>query len=326
MAKAAMTNGTQISGANAASPAVDFNGLIKALDIDVVAMTEIVMPKGYRVDFGMIDAPGLHYNIRGDGFMRIKGGPRIPLTPHLLIVMPPNTPFSVEVDGKGAQLKPVSADCWTRNDGLLRVAVPEEIPEIVQVCGFFNASLGQSIQLFNELREPVMEQFESSDGIDIKLRETIDELLQQEVGAGAMTASLVKQVVLALLRRCLRSSRRWTEHFSVLADAEITRAFSDMVANPGADHSIQSLSSAAGLSRSSFMSRFSNVFGQSPMTMLRDLRMRQAELELTSTNLSIEAIAGSAGYRSRSSFVKAFRQAYGRDPAEYRRLARGDAG
>ncbi len=54
------------------------------------------------------------------------------------------------------------------------------------------------------------------------------------------------------------------------------------------------------------------------MTVLRDLRMRQAAHQHASGTLTLDQIAGHAGYDSRSSFVRAFRKAYGRDPTEYR--------
>ncbi|WP_245313893.1 helix-turn-helix transcriptional regulator [Bradyrhizobium elkanii] len=300
----------------------DLNNLMQALDIDVIAMTEILMPRGHRVEFGTIDVPGIHYNLSGMGRVSINGGPTIPLRPHLLIIVPPNTPLMIEVDGGSSPPKLISRDCWTRQEGILRVAVPNEQPEIVQICGFFNASFGQSVKLFGELREPVIEQFEPTDRIDLKLRETMNELLQQEVGAGAMTASLLRQIVVSLVRRSLKSSRRWTERFSILADRQVTRAFADMVARPGADHSVQSLAHSAGLSRSAFMARFSDIFGQSPMAVLRHLRMRQAAIDLTTTTMSIDAVAQNAGYESRSSFVRAFRKAYNRDPSDYRRMAK----
>jgi len=302
-------------------PTTDLNNLMHALDIDVIAMTEILVPHGHRVEFGTIDAPAIHYNLSGRGYISISGGPAMPLTPHLLIIVPPNTPFSIEVDGGIGPRKLISRDCWTREDGILRVAVANEQPEIVVICGFFNAFFGQSVRLFGELREPVIEQFEPADKIDLKLREAMDELLQQEVGVGAMTSSLLKQIIVSLVRRSLKSSRQWTERFSVLADRQISRAFADMVARPGATHSVQSLADSAGLSRSGFMARFSDIFGQSPMAILRDLRMRQAAIDLTSTTLPIEVVASNVGYKSRSSFVRAFQQAYGRDPSHYRRTA-----
>lgn len=200
--------------------------------------------------------------------------------------------------------------------------MPNEQPEIVQICGYFTVLFGQSVRLFGELREPVIEQFEPADKIDLKLRAAMDELLQQEVGVGAMTSSLLKQILVSLLRRSLRSSERWTERFSILADRQIARGFADIVARPGAAHSVQSLAHSAGLSRSAFMARFSNIFGRSPMGILRDLRMRQAAIELTTTTMPVDVIARNAGYESRSNFVRAFRQAYERDPSDYRRIAK----
>lgn len=67
------------------------------------------------------------------------------------------------------------------------------------------------------------------------------------------------------------------------------------------------------------MARFSEIFGGSPMAILRDLRMRQAALDLTTTSAPVDVVAYNAGYESRSSFVRAFRKAYNVDPSEYRR-------
>jgi AraC family transcriptional regulator, activator of mtrCDE len=306
---------------------VDLNNLMRALDIDVVALTEILVPRGHRAEMGMIDAPAIHYNLTGSGRISINRGPNMQLMPHLLIIVPPNTPFSIEVDGGDGATRLINRDCWKRDEeGLLRIAVPNEKPEVVQICGFFNASFGQSVGLFRDLREPVVEQFEPSDKIDGKLREAMNELLSQEVGMGAMTASLLKQVIIALARRSLKSSQSWTDRFSILADRQIARAFADMVARPGAAHTVLSLAYSASLSRSAFMARFSEIFGRSPMAVLRDLRMRQAALDLTTTTTPVDVVAHNAGYESRSSFVRAFRKAYNVDPSEYRRSMKNGEG
>jgi AraC family transcriptional activator of mtrCDE len=307
--------------------AADLDNLMRALEIDVVSLREILVPRGHRAEMGMIDVPAIHYNLKGSGRVAIKGGPNMPLMPHLLIIVPPNTPFSIEVDGDDGAPRLINSDCWKRReDGLFRLAVPNEKPEVVQICGFFNASFGQSVGLFRDLREPVIEQFEPSDRIDGKLREAMNELLSQEVGMGAMTASLLKQVIIALARRSLKSSQRWTDRFSILADRQITRAFADMVARPGAAHTIHSLASSAGMSRSAFMVRFSKVFGRSPMSILRDLRMRQAALDLTTTTMPVDVVAHNAGYESRSSFVRAFRKVHNVDPSEYRQGVKSGEG
>ena len=174
---------------------------------------------------GMIDAPAIHYNLKGSGRISINRGLNMQLMPHLLIIVPPNTPFSIEVDGGDGATRLINRDCWKCDEeGLLRVAVPNEQPEVVQICGFFSASFGQSVGLFRDLRERVVEQFEPSDKIDDKLCEAINELLSQEVGMGAMTVSLLKQVIIALARRSLKSSQSLTDRFSIIADRQITRA------------------------------------------------------------------------------------------------------
>src|SRR5690348_7524567 len=166
----------------------DIDNLIRALEIDVVALTEMLIPSGYRAEMGTIDAPTIHYTISGRGRISIGNGPSMSLEPHLLIIKPPNTPFAIEVDGAGGPMRLMSRDCWKQHDGVLRIGIPSEQTEVIQICGFFNASFGHSVGLFRELREPVVEKFEPTDKVDLKLREAVLELCSQEIGTGAMTA------------------------------------------------------------------------------------------------------------------------------------------
>ena len=127
---------------------------------------------------------------------------------------------------------------------------------------------------------------------------------------------------MTLLCRSLNSTDLWLERFSLLSDPQVARAFVDMLARPGAPHSLRTLSETAGLSRSAFMARFAAAFGCSPMALLRQLRMRHAADMLAANVLSIEQIAHAVGYTSRSSFVRAFRQIHGHDPSDQRAAAR----
>jgi AraC family transcriptional activator of mtrCDE len=302
----------------------DLDSLLSALDLRVVALTECVVSSGYRLDLGEVDAPGLHYNLAGHGTMYLEDAPPIRLTPHTLIVVPRNSAFRIEVvSDRTTSLLVVDAHLQTDQRGPIRrfVAGSGE-PEVILICGYFHATYGSSVDLFGPLRSAIVEQFDESDRLDQKLKAAMAELVAQEVGSAAMSGALLKQVIVALVRRSLISVSSWVERFAMLRDAQIARAFSIMAADPGGPHTVHRLARSVGLSRSAFMARFTEVTGQTPMRILRGLRMRQAAQQLRNTNLSVEEIVRSVGYESRSSFVRAFRQAYGRDPSDYRAPAR----
>ena len=303
--------------------AAELDRLLDTLMVEFVRLSECLVGEGYRLELGGIDAPGLHYNISGSGRLVVDGREPIELQPHRLIVLPAKTLFRIEVPSRRG-----SRVTWRTIDGRSQLFAPGAVrryvandgePDIVLICGYFHASYGTSTDLFGTLKAPIVEQFEEGDQVDETLKAALMELVAQEVGFGAMSAALLKQVLVALLRRSLRSMDLWVERFSLLSDPQIARALADMVAHPGARHSVSSLARSAFLSRSAFEARFHKVVGRSPMIILRDLRMRQAAEQLGSTTMTVDEIAHHAGYASRSSFVRAFRKAHGCDPTSYRR-------
>nr|WP_256367342.1 AraC family transcriptional regulator [Acidisphaera sp. S103] len=274
---------------------------------------------------GSIGVPGIHYNLKGTGRMFIRNGPPIELKPHTLIVVPPHSPFRIETapaPGHTSTLRSVEGRLHATTTGMLRrVVAGDTVPEILLICGFFNAIYGSSTDLFATLGGPIVEQFDETDRLEATLRTALAELVEQEIGCGAMSAALLKQVIVMILRRSLTSVNLWVERFAMLSDPQIARAFAEMALHPGADHTVLSLAQSACLSRSAFMARFSALVGQPPMVILRDLRMRQAARQLNAHQMSVDQIAHAAGYDSRSSFVRAFRKIFDCEPTEYRERA-----
>jgi AraC-like DNA-binding protein len=306
--------------------AADLDTLMSTLEVRFVALSECLVSAGHLLELGGIQAPGIHYNLAGKGRIFIGDEPPIELVPHTLIIVPRNRPFRIEVAsqrGNRAALKSVDGRLQTTTkDGVRRFVAGSGDPQVILICGYFHASYGSSIDLFGTLSAPIVERFTAADRLDDKLKVALAELVSQEVGSGAMSSALLKQVIIALLRRSLSSVNVWVERFSMLKDPQIARAFSEMVAHPGAAHTVHSLAQSACLSRSAFMARFTDVIGQSPMAILRDLRMRLAAQQLQAEALSVEQVSRSVGYSSRSSFVRAFRKVYDRDPTEYRTRTR----
>ncbi|PTR34430.1 AraC family transcriptional activator of mtrCDE [Luteibacter sp. OK325] len=287
-----------------------------------VALAECLVSEGYCLEMGSINAPGIHYNIRGSGRLVIKGSPPIELKPHTLVIVPPNAPFRIEADGfhRGMQnLRTVDGLLVAvSKDSILHIVAGEGDPEVMLICGYFDACYGSAVNLFGTLTTPIVEQFSEVDRLDTMLKSAIGELVTQEVGSGAMSSALLKLVIVNILRRSLHSNNVWVERFSLLRDPQIARAFAEMASNPGAPHTVNSLAQSAYLGRSAFMARFTDVVGQPPMNVLRDLRMRQAAEQLQTGQVPIEQVVRNTGYESRSSFARAFRKVFGMDPSEYR--------
>jgi AraC family transcriptional regulator, activator of mtrCDE len=298
----------------------DLDRLIRTMEVDFVYLAECLVSPGWRLLLGPSQAPAIHYNLTGTGRIITDKWPPIPISPHTLAILPPHTAFSIEVNrDRRSALRTVDSSQFSFEPGeIRRVVAGSGDPRVILICGYFSASYGTSIDLFARLPIPIVEKFDATDQLDQKLKSALAELVAQEVGFGAMTTALMKQVLVGILRRSLKSTNLWAERFAVLNDPQIARALSVMVARPDAPHSIKTLSRTSALSRSTFMLRFTKALGVSPMTVLREMRMRQAKILLAVDSLSIDQIAKAVGYANRASFHRAFRKAHGTDPSDYR--------
>lgn len=302
----------------------DLNSLMALLDVEVIALSECLVNAGVRLEIGGIGAPGIHYVLTGAGRIAFRDGRSYSVEPHTLIIMPPNTPLILESapDKDAAMDETVvkAREVAVMVDSVMRIRAGERDKQarMIVICGYFKAQYGSTTGLFEALPAPIVEQFSAKERLDEKLTAAFDELLHQEVGAGAMSSALLKQVIVTLLRRSLSSIDTWVERFAMLSDPKVARAFAAMVADPGAPHTVESLADSAFLSRSAFMARFSSVIGRSPMLVLRDLRMRQAAAQLSAGRYTIDQVVRNAGYSSRSSFARMFKKVHGVEPRGFR--------
>lgn len=302
----------------------ELDALLAVLELDFVSLSECLVSRGWRMTLRGPQVTGIHYNLGGHGWLITEGRPRIELKPHMLVILPAGAGITIEAPANGqstAQSVVIQGEDDNQPVTVKRHVAGDATPEIILICGYFRATYGLGIDLFSALASPIVEQFTERDQLDQALQLALAELVAQEVGYGAMTAALLKQVLVLLLRRSRQSIDLWAERFSLFSDPRIARVFADMARRPGAPHSLISLAETAGLSRSAFAARFAAIFGAGPMTILRRLRLRQASSLLTGKTLTVDQIAAAVGYASRSSFVRAFREAYGEDPSAYRHTA-----
>jgi len=105
---------------------------------------------------------------------------------------------------------------------------------------------------------------------------------------------------------------------TALADPQIGSALTLIHQNPAHDWTVAQLAAKAGMSRSSFAARFSELVGVPPLEYVARWRMRAAARDLRYSDKKIATIAAAAGYASESAFSHAFKRALGSSPGRYR--------
>ncbi|HYH55426.1 MAG TPA: AraC family transcriptional regulator, partial [Anseongella sp.] len=139
---------------------------------------------------------------------------------------------------------------------------------------------------------------------------------------------LYEDYVRDLLIDQLLSQRRQPVHFEGFSAEEIEklhRARALVLQNLKAHLLIPELSRAVGLNEFTLKEGFRALFNKGPFALLKDARMELAHDLLLHTDRPIKEIVWEAGYSSITSFVKAFREAYGVPPGRLRsRFQRGD--
>ena len=151
--------------------------------------------------------------------------------------------------------------------------------------------------------------------------EMLHESAHPSPGSEAVVHCLLRRVVTFVLRDAwaetpvlpIARNGRQGEQLQSIVDL--------MTKEPAKPYTLESLSSTAGMSRTAFHKMFTETYGSSPLVILRGIRLKKAEELLKYTDMPIKAISSRLGYRSRSYFWSAFKQAYGVDPESYRSQA-----
>jgi AraC family transcriptional activator of mtrCDE len=296
---------------------IDFDKLMGIVDVSVRSLVQFPLASGVRANLPASDAAVLCFCLHGEASAIVGGHSPIRLRPGTVVIGRPGQALSIRDSGTDACTQ--TLDLSALSHGSMErmgesAAWPSAPSGPTLICGYFRASFAASIDIFAGATQPIVETFAENSRFADHLRATVNELIHREIGVVAMTAALFKQMLIYIFRQYMNDPARWGEGLLLFRDPQIARAFGEMAAKPGAPHTVTSLAAIASLSRSAFMARFSQAVGRSPMAALRELRMQRATALLASESPVLEHIAYAVGYGSRSGFVRAFRQTYGRDP------------
>ncbi len=147
-------------------------------------------------------------------------------------------------------------------------------------------------------------------------------LLKEEtsISRPASTA-VVKHLLHILLIEALRSTTDTNNASGLLKgleDAHIRKALQLIHKDPSYPWTAEKLAKEAGMSRSSFFTKFGELLGVTPLVYVLNWRMTLAKKMLTQDKHKISEIAYKLGYGSPSAFSSAFKKNVGESPIHYR--------
>jgi len=151
-------------------------------------------------------------------------------------------------------------------------------------------------------------------------RAMANELAGKKLGHDAMLESMVRQIVIHLLRTHLAVRKSDLIELSRAGpvDRRLRRAIEFMHDNYASGLSLEEIASAAYLSEYHFARLFKEIIGVTPHVYLANLRLERARRLLIETELAISEVASMVGYHSQSHFTKIFKSTTGVTPRAYR--------
>ena len=128
---------------------------------------------------------------------------------------------------------------------------------------------------------------------------------------------LVIQAIRAWLDTAPEANLGW---LAALRDKQLGRTLALIHRRPEQDWSVVELAREAGMSRSAFSARFTELLGQPAMQYLAHWRLLLAREQLLETREPVATVARRAGYQSEAAFGRAFKQLFGLPPGSLRKL------
>ena len=149
-------------------------------------------------------------------------------------------------------------------------------------------------------------------------RQMRDELVKCSWGYEEMLTFLFRVLLLTMRRRMKEDAPR----ISGFVQDEIDRAKAYFEEHYNTEISIEQYAASRSMSTSWFNRSFRNSVGTSPMQYILEIRIRNAQTLLETTDYSVADIASVIGYDNPMYFSRLFRKAKGLSPAKYRKVYR----
>ncbi len=291
--------------------------LLHNLALEIRPFALCMLNAGWRLRLPGPPMVLIHFVLQGRGTLRGPDGTLWPLAPMSMAIVPAGAAHVLEVTGE--VLNELEIDAPPEGPPIHQIiAGASDHHDLVVACGMVNARFGESIGLFDHLRDVLTVDLSDVPHIGELFDEILAEQSQTSPGSKVLLAALMMQLLVHMFRRLACGTDRPLPWLTALEDPRLARAIDPVFDDPGAHHSVESLAACASMSRSAFAEHFTEAFTRSPMNFVNHVRMEHAVRLLENGSYSVEQIADKVGYSSRSHFSQAFKKHTGHSPSNYR--------
>ncbi|MBP0595830.1 helix-turn-helix transcriptional regulator [Paraburkholderia sp. LEh10] len=294
---------------------------LAALDIGVANFTLCDVRDGWSTRFEACRTASLHYCMDGSGALITQHGERVSLSAHSFVLLPPGIAYKIE-SGKSCtthETNRARVTEWPWHETVPTVQVGGGNKGISTACGELRLDTTSGSDPFKTLRNPLVAQFDGKSGLKDQFVLLLAESARPGLGSRTLVEALLKQCLVLVLRRQIDSGGADLPWAAGVADRRLASALEAILERSASSLSVERLADIAGMSRSAFAAQFMKAFGQSPMAMLKIVRLKKAAELLATTNYPVAEVAKMVGFSSRSNFSLAFNALHGLDPSAFRR-------
>ncbi|MBX9912067.1 MAG: AraC family transcriptional regulator [Beijerinckiaceae bacterium] len=265
-----------------------------------------------------------HLAMRGAFWVRVDGETQpVHLNEGDLIVIPHGTShiLSDSADRDARELDWVLKETGYEGSGALVYGGPAR--EGCQVfCGHFEFAEDALHPMLDALPQyiymPSAETL-SSNWLQLVLDFVASEKASSQPGADAIMYRLTEIIFIQVIRSFVTRAGDAAGCLAALLDPQLSRVFSAVHTSPSRGWTVEMMAKEAGLSRTAFAQRFTQLVGMGPIHYLTQWRMRNAKQRVFSTEDPLVEIAEAAGYQSQAAFTRAFKRSFGTTPGQLRR-------
>lgn len=205
-------------------------------------------------------------------------------------------------------------------DGLLRIQHGGGGEQMRMVCGFM-ASDAAPLAVLDSLPELLVvniASLETRTWIETSAALAARELSAGRMSGGSLVAGVARLMLIEALRELAEANPAPQGWMKGMAHPRISRALAHIHKDLSAPLRIDELAAVAGMSRSTFADRFTEVVGVGARRYILSRRMEKAVFLLQDTDAPIADIACRVGYDATEAFSRAFKREMGVPPLDWR--------